>query len=298
MEWIGTESAMLQAVTLHPDAGSGRCQFPGCAAPVPARPKGQRGAPRSYCDNADHTAQKALRLRLKDADRAARLTSPPNESKPVTEGIATLAALVDRYEQLRTELAAVADDAADVLADLTDPSAIEREVNEVRRDAEVRIAAAEQARDDAEKACAAMKLRHDRAVELETLAIDAAEEPAHKPKQHKHGSARWSNRQTSASPKPKRTATGSTKRLRPCSRKCAATSTPPVHTEREPKPNATPHASSTKRSPRRTAACAQTSTVTAPITAHRSNGVTLSTRKHWPQRTPRPTRPLVNIEIN
>jgi chromosome segregation ATPase len=175
MEWIGTESAMLQAVPFHADT-AGRCQFPGCAAAVPARPKGQRGAPRSYCDNADHTAQKALRLRLKAADRAARPTSPPTAPKPVTDGIATLAALVDRYDQLRTELAAVADDAADVLADLTDPAAIEREINEVRRDAEVRIAAAEQARDDAEKACAAMKLRQNRAVELEALAIDAAEE--------------------------------------------------------------------------------------------------------------------------
>ena len=164
---------MLQAVPLHADAGAGHCQFPGCAAAVPVRPRGQRGAPRSHCDNADHTAQKALRLRLKAADRAARPTSPPTSPKPVTDGIATL---VDRYDQLRTELAAVADDAAEILADLTDPAAIEREINEVRRDAEARIAAAEQARDDAEKECAAMKLRQDRAVELETLAIDAAEE--------------------------------------------------------------------------------------------------------------------------
>lgn len=177
MEWIGTESVMLQAVT-SPTSGSapGRCQFPGCAATVPARPPGRPGAPRSYCADPDHTAQKALRLKRRDADRSARSTPVPSSPRPVTDGIVTLAGLLDRYEQLRVELGAVTIDAAEVLADLGDPATAEREIAEIQRDATSRIAAAEQRRDNAEKVSAELQRRYDRAVELEQLALAAADE--------------------------------------------------------------------------------------------------------------------------
>ncbi|WP_249644505.1 hypothetical protein [Nocardia sputi] len=168
---------MLKAVTTPAASNSsGRCQFPGCTAPVPARTPGQRGAPRGYCDNPEHTAQKALRLRRRDADRESP-TEPTRPSlRPVTDGIVTLSGLLDRYEQLRAELTAVATDAAEVLADLADPAAVEREIAEIQREATLRITAAEQARDDAEKASAAMARRLERAVELEELALAAADE--------------------------------------------------------------------------------------------------------------------------
>ncbi|MBF6223665.1 hypothetical protein IU470_00790 [Nocardia abscessus] len=88
----------------------------------------------------------------------------------------TLAALLDRYEPLRGELAAVATDTAELITELTDPTVLDREIAEIQRDATRRITAAEQARADAEQATAAMRGRLDRAAELEQLAIAAAEE--------------------------------------------------------------------------------------------------------------------------
>ncbi|WP_433620894.1 hypothetical protein [Nocardia sp. CA-120079] len=169
---------MLKAVTTAPDTStaSGRCQFPGCTVAVPQRPSGKRGAPRGYCDNPDHTAQKALRLKRKDADRDARAIPARPSLRPVTDGMVTLARLLDRYEHLRAELAAVADDTADLLADLTDPATVEREIAEIQREATRRITDAEQARDDAVKASAEMARRLERAVELEELALAAADE--------------------------------------------------------------------------------------------------------------------------
>ncbi|MET7770475.1 hypothetical protein [Nocardia sp. NPDC005366] len=168
---------MLQAVT-SPASGNapGRCQFPGCTATVAARPPGRPGAPRSYCADPDHTAQKALRLKRRDTDRGARSTPVPPSPRPITDGTATLAGLLDRYGQLRAELGAVVSDAAEVLADLGDPALVEREIAEIQRDAASRIAAAEQRRDNAEKASAELQRRYRHAVELEQLALAAADE--------------------------------------------------------------------------------------------------------------------------
>ncbi|MFI6041974.1 hypothetical protein ACIA8C_10085 [Nocardia sp. NPDC051321] len=166
---------MLKAVT-NAITAPGQCQFPGCTAPVPARPPGKRGAPREYCNHPDHTAGKALRLKQKLTAREARTETAQPPLRPVTDGVITLAGLLDRYEQLRTELAAVADDAAEMFSDLTDPATVEREIAEVQREATARVDAAEQERDDARKALAAMERQLRRAVELEQLALAAAEE--------------------------------------------------------------------------------------------------------------------------
>jgi hypothetical protein len=165
--WMGP-NPMLKAVTSGPNEISEGCQFPTgpnttCGVPIPARGRGP-GAPRLYCDHPDHNAQKAR----------SELAQP--SLRPVTDGMVTLVGLLDRYEHLCGELAAVAADAADVLAELTDPATVEREIAEIQRHATRRITAAEQGQADAEKASAAMARRLERAVELEQLAFAAAEE--------------------------------------------------------------------------------------------------------------------------
>ncbi|WP_425296356.1 hypothetical protein, partial [Nocardia abscessus] len=168
---------MLTAVDL---AATGtepaRCHFPHCTAPVPPRAPGQPGAPRQYCDNPEHNAQKALRRRMKEADRDASAAPTRPSLRPVTDGMLTLAALLDRYEHLRGDLAAVATDTAELITELTDPGVVDREIAEIQREATRRITAAEQARADAEQAAATMRERLDRVVALEQLAIAAAEE--------------------------------------------------------------------------------------------------------------------------
>ncbi|MGO4613387.1 hypothetical protein AB4305_04375 [Nocardia sp. 2YAB30] len=145
---------------------------------------GRPGAPRKYCDNPDHTAQKALRHRRRADDQAVkRMEQRP--SRPVTDGMNVFDDLVDRIELTRAELAAMLVDAGELIAEVTDPAVIDREIAEVRRDATVRIAAAEQARADAEKSATVMARRLDRAVELEELALVAADEAAEEAQQAK-----------------------------------------------------------------------------------------------------------------
>ncbi len=161
---------MLNAVTTAPASSSGRCQFPGCGSLLPARVPGQRGAPRRYCDNPSHTAQKAMRL-VRDVDEPLQPSS-----RPVTDGALALAALLDRYTQLRGELATVAGDVGDLFARLTDPAAVDREITEIQRQADRRVAVAEQAQADAEQASQQMARRLERALEVEGLALATARE--------------------------------------------------------------------------------------------------------------------------
>jgi hypothetical protein len=180
MKW---NSTMLKAVnprTTTTDTPA-RCQYPldnggTCDTAVPT--SGKPGAPRKYCDNPDHTAQKALRHKRKADDHAAKRDEKRPSVRPVTDGTIALADLVDRIELTRAELAAMLVDAGELIAEMTDPAVIDRESAEVQRDATVRIAAAEQARADAEKAATAVARRLERAVELEELALAATDEAA------------------------------------------------------------------------------------------------------------------------
>ncbi|WP_156371446.1 MULTISPECIES: hypothetical protein [Nocardia] len=166
---------MSNAVAPNATASSqGRCQFPGCGTPLPARTPGRRGAPRRYCDDTNHTAQKAMRV-LREATGAEVAVLHPGP-RPITEGAHTLAGLLDRYSELRGELATVAGDVADLFARLTDPAAVDREVDEIRRQADHRIAEAEHACAEAEQARAMMAERLSRAVEVEGLALATARE--------------------------------------------------------------------------------------------------------------------------
>ncbi|MFI6957264.1 hypothetical protein ACIBJI_27820 [Nocardia sp. NPDC050408] len=182
-------STMLKAVDTRTTATDTppRCQFPldsggTCDASVPN--SGRPGAPRKYCDNPEHTAQKALRRKRKADDQAGKRVEQ-RPLCPVTDGMNALADLVDRIELTRAELAAMLVDAGELIAEVTDPVVIDREIAEVRRDATVRIAAAEQARADAEKSATVMACRLERAVELEELALVAADEAAEEAQQAK-----------------------------------------------------------------------------------------------------------------
>ncbi|WP_433729543.1 hypothetical protein ACQP0C_00650 [Nocardia sp. CA-129566] len=185
-------SMMLKAVNPHTttDTPTG-CQFPldnGGTCDTAVATSGRRGAPRKYCDNPDHTAQKALRRKRKADDKGVkRMQQRP--LRPVTDGMNALADLVDRIELTRAELAAMLVDAGELIAEVTDPALIDREIAEIRRDATVRIAAAEQARADAEKAATLMARRLERAVELEELALAAADEAVEETQQAKDRAA-------------------------------------------------------------------------------------------------------------
>ncbi|MEV5837917.1 hypothetical protein [Nocardia sp. NPDC052112] len=207
-------SMMLKAVNPRTTTDTpARCQYPldnggTCDTAVPT--SGRPGAPRKYCDNPDHTAQKALRRKRKADDKTVKRVEQ-RPSRPVTDGMNALADLVDRIELTRAEVAAMLIDAGELIAEVTDPAVIDREIAEIRRDATVRIAAAEQARADAEKAATIMARRLERSVELEELAL-APTKPSRKPRTPKPLPHNPPPTHKSASPKQKSIETGSTRR--------------------------------------------------------------------------------------
>ncbi len=175
---------MLRAVDTT-DPGPKRCQFPTgpdtiCGDPVPDRSAGP-GAPRSYCDNPAHNRQTAskekLRIKRRAAENADRHRAGPPR-RPVSDGLITVAGLVDRLERLRDEIACAAAEATETLVDIAGPAAVDREIEQVRLDATARITAAEQARAAAEASAAEMEARLAQARELEQLALVAADDAA------------------------------------------------------------------------------------------------------------------------
>ncbi|MET7769532.1 hypothetical protein [Nocardia sp. NPDC005366] len=164
---------MPDTVTSTPTESRNHCRFPGCHAALPTRTPGRRGAPRRYCDNPAHTAQTALRaLRDAAATNAMHYPSP----RPLTDETPTLAALLDRYNQLRDELGTVTRETDTLFAHLTDPAVIDREIAETHRQAGHRIAEAEYALAQAEQARATMTERLARVVDSESRARAIARE--------------------------------------------------------------------------------------------------------------------------
>ncbi|MGN2636388.1 hypothetical protein ACTD5D_09395 [Nocardia takedensis] len=164
---------MPDAVTSTSTKSRNHCRFPGCDAALPTRTPGRRGAPRRYCDNPDHTAQTALRA-LRDAATAESIPHPP--PRPLTDETPTLAALLDRYNGLRDELLTVTRETDALFAHLADPAVVDREIAETHRQAGDRIAEAEHACVQAERARATMAERLARAVESEGRALATARE--------------------------------------------------------------------------------------------------------------------------
>lgn len=141
------------------------CQFPACPnPPKPARAPGQRSL---YC--ADHTRVQALRERNRLARLREKEQAEQQAEQPVSEGIAAFAALLKRHEQLVLEM-------AEITATITDPAALAREIAEVQRAAEHRIAEAEAARDAAEREAARARAERDEARELRDEALAVIDE--------------------------------------------------------------------------------------------------------------------------
>ncbi|MBV7701571.1 hypothetical protein C5E45_34165 [Nocardia nova] len=155
---------------------SAQCGYPGCTAEPEAATR-RPGRPFAYCADPSHNAQTALRAKRKHAQQQTREAVAPS-LRPVTDGAVTVAGLLAEAARLRDELSAIVSDSADMLADITGAEAIDREIADIRREAAVKIAAAEQAQSAAERALAEMTAQRDRAVELEILALQAADEAA------------------------------------------------------------------------------------------------------------------------
>ncbi|MCC3316711.1 MULTISPECIES: hypothetical protein [Nocardia] len=155
---------------------SAQCGYPGCTA-EPETTTRRPGRPFAYCADPSHNAQTALRAKRKHAQQQTREPATPS-LRPVTDGAVTVAGLLAEAARLRDELSAIVSDSADTLATITGAEAIDREIADIRREAAVKIAAAEQAQSAAERALAAMTAQRDRAAELETLALQAADDAA------------------------------------------------------------------------------------------------------------------------
>lgn len=128
-----------------------------------------------YCDDPEHTRDAAYRKR-KRLDREAAAAKQPTPSRPVTEGAAKLAALVRQLKDLRNEIAGLVGQAVEATDAIANPASVAHEVDQVRRDAEARIAEAERIRSIAEHAATVAETERDRAVTMRETATAAADE--------------------------------------------------------------------------------------------------------------------------
>src|SRR6185369_10334609 len=151
------------------------CAYPGCGEPAAPPPATGGPAPR-YCVRPDHTAQTAFRARR--ARKSAATQPEPAEvgGRPASIAGASLHVTVDRLADLLAEFETAAGAARELLGTATDPEAVAAELAAVRAealkavaDAEVRLAAEQQARLTAEDAATEMQ------AELERARADAAQ---------------------------------------------------------------------------------------------------------------------------
>lgn len=168
----------LKVVVSDDDELFTHCQFPtgpdskcGCELPHPDRR-------RKYCDNPDHTALRALRLKQHYQRKAEleRQAAPTPNPRPVSGGVETLSRLVDRMNELREEFAATLTDAGQLLSVVCEPAAVDHEVSAVRREANIRVTEAETAQAAEALARQQAEQKAAEALEMQRLALDAAEE--------------------------------------------------------------------------------------------------------------------------
>jgi hypothetical protein len=155
------------------------CRFPTGADKVCGRVVAQRGGPgrpRIYCDDPKHNAVNRLRADKRIRTRTTAEHDAHAPRRPVSEGIAALADAITRLEELRSEFVAQLADAEHLLADLTDPAAVALEIEEVHRSARMRVDQAEAAHAEAEKEADRARRERDEAMDLQQLALEAAEE--------------------------------------------------------------------------------------------------------------------------
>lgn len=169
-----TQSTVRSPANLAADRK--RCKYPGCGAPAAYR-NSQRGRPLEYCTDPSHNARTALQAKRRSAAEHGDGESLP-ALRPVADGAVTVAGLLDRAERLRDELATVLTESTERLTEITAAETVDREIASAERDAAVKITAAQRKQADAEKLVDAMSRRLDRAIELEQLALAAADEAA------------------------------------------------------------------------------------------------------------------------
>lgn len=178
------------------------CVFPTgpeqfCGRPIPHSDKPGRKS--SYCDLPDHTRSKAFIARREIALQAAGgngpqgsavtvVDQPDDAERPVSHGRATVGVLLAQFREdaasvaaqlaaSHSRLAGTLDRAAGLAEQVMDPDAAAYEVEQVQREARIKVDAAESAQAAAEKA--AVKARRDADSERELRAqADAAADEA------------------------------------------------------------------------------------------------------------------------
>lgn len=151
-----------------PDTHSG-CQYPESLTEVCGRPvRKARGAgqPSKYCENHTRVQARRQRERLLNEAEAAERSQP---DRPITAGVAGIVEVVRRMERLQVDL-------AEMVAEVTNPEALAREIANVQRDRDARVAQAEADRDAALNVAARARAERDLARELNEDAVATAEE--------------------------------------------------------------------------------------------------------------------------
>jgi len=187
---------MMESVTddsyLSP-IGDDRCQFPAgpdgeiCGEPI-AR-SGAPGRPSLYCDNPDHTRARAFAARRsleRGRPGAVVALDVAVPERPVTDGRTSLGALLVRFEESaasarraaadqHAQFVGILDRATEVVRTVSDPDAAGYEVEQIQREASVRVAEAETARAAAERDARDARRKADTEAELRAQADEAAD---------------------------------------------------------------------------------------------------------------------------
>ncbi|MGH3530292.1 MAG: hypothetical protein ACRDQ6_23805, partial [Pseudonocardiaceae bacterium] len=191
-----SEQKNAESVTGDDAAG---CQFPaGPDGQVCGEAIGRSGAPgrpSRYCENPEHTRAKAFAAR-RSIERAVAGGFAAEQAmqrdvvvpeRPVTDGRSSFGALLSRFEEAvqharqgaaeqQAQLAAILERATEVVRTVSDPDAAGYEVEQIQREASVKVAEAQTAQAAAERDARDARKNLEREAELRAQADEAAEE--------------------------------------------------------------------------------------------------------------------------
>lgn len=162
-----------------------------CGRPVAINDKAVGGRRSLYCDDTDHTRGKAYTARRRYDLPTARNNSQQDATQvgdgvpnhPVTDGRVSLGALLTRFEQSGTQLAAILNRAIEVVRTVSDPDAASYEVEQTQRQAAIQIAEAQGAQAAAEREASNARHQATREAEQRAQADEAAEHALHQVQQ-------------------------------------------------------------------------------------------------------------------
>jgi hypothetical protein len=117
------------------------CSYPGCGQPV--KPAGETGRPSEYCDNSKHTKVSAWRERKRQQAEQAGTSTAASTDLPVSHARVTAPELLRSLRVEADRLAGIVAQLGDAAGTLTDPIAVEAELEAVRADAAQRATTAE-----------------------------------------------------------------------------------------------------------------------------------------------------------